>query len=449
MAVGDYDLVVIGDGAKARAIALKAARLKARVALVTSGNPSNWVLDKDQLDRIISQVNLQNNSLSEILESMRTQNDLGEDLEFLQSVGVDVVIGKGNFYDYQTLIVDIFNSSSGYSKTDYSKNTRKLRSRQFVIARDPSQDMRSPMRKIVGLNEIEYLTYNSLFNLLATNSESLISLTLLGGNALNCAIAQMLNNLGIKIRILAESHILPEFDLDSARILQTHLELQGIEILTGYIVTGISDREIWVNTATGTSRLDRQKHILIPTFIDDFDLNFSKAGIDVRDGEIRRNSKLQTTNPHIYICSHIRDIDVILKNCLFLPIAKIEPCLQSYICLTKPVVASMGLTEIDARLRYGRDLYMLQSFRQKHEQSNDLEFYKVLYRGNGEIVGAHFIGDRARELLSSMAIIMQNKIKLSNINSIEGGLILEICQEISTSILIKNWRSPWYKLFRW
>jgi pyruvate/2-oxoglutarate dehydrogenase complex dihydrolipoamide dehydrogenase (E3) component len=304
----------------------------------------------------------------------------------------------------------------------------------------------------VGLNEIEYLTYDSLFDLLRKSRGksglgSLSSLTMVGGNSLNCAIAQLLNRLGVKVQILAESRILPEFDLDIARILQAHLEIQGIEILTGSIVTAVSDQKIWVNAASGIRTLAMNGHILVPTFSYGKDLNFSGAGIKVNDDEILINSKLQTTNPQIYLCRNFQDIDIILKNSLFLPISTSKSLLPSHVSLTTPEIASIGLTEIEARLRYGKDLYILQT------PIHDFEFYKVLYRGNGEIVGAHFIGDRSEELLESMAIMMNQKLKVFALKGIEGGVITAICQEISTTILIKNlarnWKSFWFKLFIW
>jgi pyruvate/2-oxoglutarate dehydrogenase complex dihydrolipoamide dehydrogenase (E3) component len=113
--------------------------------------------------------------------------------------------------------------------------------------------------------------------------------------------------------------------------------------------------------------------------------------------------------------------------------------------LTTPVGASIGLTEIEARLVYGKDLYVLQSF----EATHNLEFYKVLYRHNGEIVGAHFIGELAQELIASVAIIMGQNLKVLALRGIEGTVINEICQEISTCILSRNRNSAWFKLFSW
>jgi pyruvate/2-oxoglutarate dehydrogenase complex dihydrolipoamide dehydrogenase (E3) component len=435
MTIGDYNLVVIGHGARAKAIALKAARLKARVAFVTSAN----LWDRSRIEQIISQVNSVPESLFQALKSWQPLENLGEDLEFLQSFGVDVILGNGEFSDRQTFTID--SSIGDLSSPENLKRSRKIKSRRFVIVRDITR----PVRRIMGLNEVDYLTYDSLFNLLETSTESLANLTMVGGNALNCAIAQLLNNLGVKVQILTENRLLPEFDLDGGRILQAHLELQGIKILTGCIVTAVSDRNIWVNMRSGTETMAVDGKILISAFSNAPDLNFSKAGVRVRDGEIIVNSKLQTSNPRIYLYSQAQDIDIILKNSLFLPIASTKLLAPTDICLTSPVVASIGLSEIDARLLFGQDLYVVQSY----AQSDDLGFYKVLYRGNGEIVGSHFVGDRAQELLTSMAIIMNQKLKVFDLKGLASGVIYELCQEISTNILVKNQRSLWFKLFNW
>jgi len=443
MAIGDYDLVVIGHGARAKAIALKASRLKARVAFVTS-EVFGDLWDCDRVEQIISLVDSTPDSLFSALGSLQ------EDMELLQSSGVDVIIGSGQFSDRQTFTVDLSTINSSNSK-NLSKNlkgqSRKLKSRRFVIVRD----VIPPVRRIMGLNEVDYFTYDALFNLLKNLAEasslnfladSISSLILVCGNALNCAIAQLLNYLGVKVQILAESRILPEFDLDSARIIQTHLELQGIKIWTSCIVTAVSEQKIWLSGRTET--IANEGKILISAFSNAHDLNFAQGGIRVKDGEIIVNSKLQTTNSHIYLCRCSSDIDVILKNSLFLPIAAPKLLTSAHICLTSPVVASIGLSEIDARLGFGQDLSVVQGYTYA-----DLQFYKVLYRGDGEILGAHFVGNHAQDLLAAIAIIMNQKLKVFDLKGLESGVIYELCQEISTNILIRKQRSLWFKLFKW
>ncbi|AFY74433.1 pyruvate/2-oxoglutarate dehydrogenase complex, dihydrolipoamide dehydrogenase component [Synechococcus sp. PCC 7502] len=438
MPLGDYDLVVIGDGKKAGAIALKAAKIGARVALATS---LRW--DLDQLEQVVRRFQLCTHSLKsldqleqidQILESLLFAQK--EQIEFLQTCGVDVILGKVQFSDRRTIIIQ------SLTQVDQNHNpiNRKLTSRRFVIV----QDSILQRHRILGLDQISYLTYDSLFKLLPTGRLS--SIAILAEDALGCAIAQILHKLGIKVRIITAGSILPEFDLDIARILQAHLEIQGIEIYTGTIVTAISDQKIWITTSLGTHALDRDGDILLPSSAHIPDLNLTAAGIQTyqgaNQGEILITSKLQTTNPNIYLCHQLNDIDIILKNALFWKIFALKPSIPAQISYTQPQLASIGLSELAARLQYGKNVYVWQ----RYSQSDGGEFYKVLYRDNGEIVGAHFMEAYAQELLASVAIMIHKKIKVTDVANLPNGAIAELCQEISTEIWARNWKSLWFRL---
>jgi pyruvate/2-oxoglutarate dehydrogenase complex dihydrolipoamide dehydrogenase (E3) component len=462
--MASYDLVIVGYGAEARAIARKAARLGARVAIVTGLVGFDMSLNgcrRSQVENLVSLLSPVNRGGGEFkdldfsLNSLLDSLEPWEELEFLQTCGVDVIRGVGKFSDRHTFTISHPVSDP---VEDSQINTLKnvCKARNFVIVRDGMvSDSAPPNRQILGLNDTQHFTYSFIFDLLKT--PNLTSVTLIGSDALGCAIAQLLHHLGIKVQILVQNRLLPEFDIDIARIVQTTLELQGIEILTGYLVTAVSDGKIWVNTGAEPQTLTRTlaiaQHILIPSLISgfaenfdlNFDLNFLDAGIKVKDGEILLNSKLQTTNPHIYVCSQFQDIDVILKNCLFWAIATTKSYPTIHKTLTIPNAASIGFTEIAARLRYGKDLNVIQS----HEAN--LGFYKILWHSrehSPEIVGAHFVGDRSHELITAIALLMGRKLKSADLRGIEG-IVRELCQEILDVNLVKNWKSLWYKLFNW
>jgi pyruvate/2-oxoglutarate dehydrogenase complex dihydrolipoamide dehydrogenase (E3) component len=478
--MASYDLVIVGYGAEVRAIARKAARVGARVAIVTGLVGFDMRLNgcrRSQVENLVSLLSSVNRgggefkdldfSLDSFLDSILDFLEPWEELEFLQTCGVDVIRGVGKFSDRHTFTIShpvsdpvedsqINTPKNSLGNTSETTLKNVCKARNFVIVRDGMvSDSAPPNRQILGLNDTQHFTYSFIFDLLKT--PNLTSVTLIGSDALGCAIAQLLHHLGIKVQILAQNRLLPELDIDIARIVQTTLELQGIEILTGYLVTAVSDGKIWVNTGAETKTLTRTyaiaQHILIPSLISgfgenfdlNFDLNFLDAGIKVKDGEILLNSKLQTTNPHIYVCSQFQDIDVILKNCLFWAIATTKSYPTTHKTLTVPRAASVGLTEITARLRYGKDLNVIQS----HEPN--LGFYKILWHNQGhsqEIVGAHFVGDRDFEHLTAIAILMGKKLKPDDLRGVQG-IVGELCQEILDVNLVKNWKSFWYKLFEW
>lgn len=93
-------------------------------------------------------------------------------------------------------------------------------------------------------------------------------------------------------------------------------------------------------------------------------MKLGKSGIEV-------NSKLQTTNPRIYACgdviggyqfTHVASYqaNVVLKNALFLPVFKADYRVIPWAIFTDPELARVGLTEQEARERYGNDINVVK-----------------------------------------------------------------------------------------
>jgi hypothetical protein len=65
-----------------------------------------------------------------------------------------------------------------------------------------------------------------------------------------------------------------------------------------------------------------------------------------------------------------------------------------------------------ARLRYGKDLYVLQ------HHSEDGSTCKLLCRCNGEIVGADVLGDSAVAVMEAVAIAMHGRLKIQQMSTL-------------------------------
>jgi len=431
----DYDLVVIGDGANARELAGRASGLKARVALVTEAQ----VWDRDRITQIISQIqdlssdNATVNPLNLIAQVINSQ-PIEEDLELLQVWGVDVILGRGEFSDRHTF------------KVQNKVNNRVLTSRRFVIV--------AP----IGVSQVhEYtetgteITFESYLREVCDRGSVPSSLIVMGGEAISCAIAQILNYLHIKITLVtAASHILAEVDVEVARILQAKLESEGIVIFTSSEVQR-EQNQISVNSTVAGEKFSQVldiNQILIPDRPEPLaPLHLSKAGVKLsQNQQIRVNSKLQSSNPRIYICRDRRDLDPILANALFL--ARTSPKLiPTQICYTRPPVAHIGLTEIAARLQYGKDLYVLS------HNFEDGGICKLLCRSNGTLIGAHIIGSKAPELIETVAIAINAGLKIPQLAQYSDRLIAHMAQQFDfvklgrdRQLRLQSW-FEWLRLF--
>ncbi len=386
----DYDLVVIGMSAHAHKLVSLAALRDARVA---------WILDHrdlylniDQVDQVLQVLknkicdrpkSERSQLFAQQLSSIRDHFCQAEILEILQKNGVDVIVGackfQGKVQDSHILEV----SEISLPERSRAFSQRSLSSRAYAIA----HDMPTPLRKIFGLAEHNYLTANQLLNL----EDLPKSIVVLGDDAHACAIAQFLNFVGVHTRLITHrNHILPNVDVAIARTLQAQLESEGIEVYTNTQTTAVSQIEhgrtrIWLDNQT----IDCDR-LLIPLAPREFDFPRDR---------------------YIYQCQGDRDIAKIIRQTLSndfwrsAPIPKFPAMVN---VLTTPPVAQVGMTELSAKQKYGQVLYIWES-------SAENSLCIIICDRKGQILGASMFGDRAKLVIAAIAIAMQGKVKIQNI----------------------------------
>nr|WP_263012954.1 hypothetical protein [Ancylothrix sp. D3o] len=88
---------------------------------------------------------------------------------------------------------------------------------------------------------------------------------------------------------------------------------------------------------------------------------------------------------------------------------------------TQPELASVGMTEAEARDCYGDQVCVLkQEFAgvdRAVAESHKEGFVKIITRHNGEILGAHLVGTRAGELIHEVVLAMSYKLKVSALSN--------------------------------
>src|SRR6185503_13324497 len=124
-----------------------------------------------------------------------------------RSLGVDVFLGEAAFVDRRTVEV------AG----------ARLKFKKAVIATG-SRAARPP---IEGLEEVGYLTNETVFNLTARPRRLLV----IGGGPLGCELAQAFSRLGCAVTIAShEPYFLPGEERDAAEILAHALRRDGIDV---------------------------------------------------------------------------------------------------------------------------------------------------------------------------------------------------------------------------
>ncbi len=441
----DYNLIIIGNTPAGIQSAVSAALQKARVALVTqyiSASTAPELVQHHRLvemARVVEQLQrsrqlplwktgvaptlaptsapisaidweLVQEWTAAILQNVQT----GRSLTMLASLGVDVINASGEFCR---------KPSPGFLA-----DGRLLQAKAYLL----TMGSRPVIPAIEGLQTTGFLTIAACLEKLQYFDAS-HRMVILGGDWEAISLAQSLVRLGIATTLILPSELVPEADPEVSGLIQAQLEAEGVDVITHTSVTQV--REIagkkWLQVGNQALEVDE---IIVATgqLPDGESLNLEAVGAKSRVG-IAANQKLQALNPKIYACpgqvgnqclTHVAQYEaaIALKNALFFPTTSATYQGIPFTLATDPEVAWIGLTEPEARQRYGKKVFVLRrslTTLPLAQIRNDLTgLCKLIVNRNGKIVGAHLVGNSARELIGIIALAMQQNLPIHALRSL-------------------------------
>ncbi len=481
----DYDVVIIGGTITGIYAAITAAKLQGRVALIqpslteinTTNSPIVGNTQGFNHNKIISQIanfveQIHHKQQFGIYQGSDDSGEISVKFEeakkyadyvvnnqlakyepaILATLGIDVIFGEGKFVDRPNLAFVV--------------KGRHLRSRKYLLA-TPSQP-RIP--EIPGLTNTGFITTQKIEKL----SKLPETLVVIGGDPSGIEIAQSFSRLGTQVTIVVKSsHILGKEDSEAAFLVQAQLEAEGIRILTKTEVSQVRKIEDKKWILVGNEAIETDEIILAagnkPNLAN---LNLEAVGVKFNNHKLFLNKKLQTTNYRIYGCGdliggysfpHIANYEaqIAIKNILYLPIFSVNYSSIPWAIFSEPQLARVGLTEQQARQRYGENVLVCrQNFKNIDRAqifNKTTGFCKIVGHRNGKILGVSIVGNQASEIIHIMALAIRQRIKIEAIAELPHILptISEINPQTATEWLrqkrennqiVKDWLE---NLFHW
>ncbi|WP_119066546.1 dihydrolipoyl dehydrogenase family protein [Rubrobacter indicoceani] len=429
-----YDLVVIGGGTAGLVSAAGGASLGARVALVEYDRlggdclfygcvPTKTLVKSAHVAKTVrtstdfgvksSPPEIDFPAVMARMRGVIEQAGEADDPGRFRDLGVDVRLGeRASFVSSDTVMV----------------GGARLRSRSFIIATGSE----ASVPPVDGLDKAGYLTNVEVLQL----EELPGSLTVLGSGPIGCEFAQIFARFGVAVTIVSDAAPLPKEDPEVGRLIKAVLEADGVTVHEGFLADSVSvesgEKVLVAKNRLGREITIRSEEILVATGRSPVTgtLALENAGVRVGKSGITVDEYLRTTADNIYAAGDVTGMlpfthaaefqaKTALRNALFPVRSRIDYSAVPWTTFTAPEVARVGLTENEAREKYGDVKVWRKDFSGVDRAMADGEtvgFEKIVCRKNGEILGAHIVGPDAGNIVHELVLAMRKGIKVGDIS---------------------------------
>jgi pyruvate/2-oxoglutarate dehydrogenase complex dihydrolipoamide dehydrogenase (E3) component len=419
-----YDLVVLGGGTAGLIASVYAARVGARVALVEQAEqpggdclftgcvPSKSLIASAQRAhdmRRAAELGLEPSEpkvdLARVMERVQEvirRAGVRDTAEHLESHGVEVIRAFGRF--------------AGPGVLD--AGARELRYRSAIIA----TGSRPAVPPIPGLDRADFLTNETVFDL----RELPPRLTVLGGGPVGCELGQAFARLGSRVEIVeATSSLLPAEDREAGRMIADTLAGEDVALRLGAPVDRVQPGTDGGGVLVAGDRRIEYERLLValgrrPAGVD---IGLEKVGVELDGrGFVKVDARLRTTGDHIWAAgdavgrlyfTHVAGHQGLtaMANALFGARRGFDYSQVPRVTFTSPEVASIGLSEEDARERLGRDPLVLRHDYAESDRAltagTARGFAKLVTGRRGRLLGATVVAPAAGETIAELAALVR------------------------------------------
>lgn len=264
------------------------------------------------------------------------------------------------------------------------------------------------------------------------------SVAIIGGGAIGCEFAYVLNRFGVKVTLFeAANQLLPQSDADVAAGLARSLEVQGIEIKLNSQLKAVhrspSRLVVEFSARDKTETIEVEKILLaIGRRPNSESLGLDIAGVNVTErGHIQTGDFYATTAPGIYAIGDVTEgpalAHVASKAAAIVVdhisghggLARIDPVAIPSAVYCEPQVAGFGLTEqqcVDGKLVFVKSVFPYVGVGKAVTIRHTDGFVKILAdKQTGEILGAHLLGEGATELIHELLLAKSGELLVDDI----------------------------------
>ena len=439
----DQNLVVIGAGAAGLVTSYIASVLRAKVTLVESHKmggdclnygcvPSKALIksarvahdmahaDVYGLEPYVSKFSFKH--VMERVQQVIRAVEPHDSVERYTQLGVNVVQGYATIVDPWTVEI-----------TQPNGTKQRLTTKSIVIAAGAQPFIPS----LAGLEEVGYLTSDTLWDEFSKRDEIPSRIVVLGGGPIGCELSQAFARLGAEVfQLEMGERIMPREDEDVSSYAKTKLQADGVQVLTEH-------KALRCELIEGSKRIvveyqGQQKIIEFDALIVAVGRSARLTGYGLEqlgietERTVVTNDYLETIYPNIFAAGDVAGpyqfthtaahqawyaaVNALMGN---LKKFKVDYRIIPWVTFIDPEVARVGLNEQDAKaqgIAYEVTSYAIDDLDRAITDSNNYGWVKVLTVPNKDkILGVTIVGAQAGELLAEYVLAMKHGLGLNKI----------------------------------
>jgi dihydrolipoamide dehydrogenase len=431
------NVIIIGSGVAGYVAAIRAAQLGASVTLIEKADtlggtclnrgciPTKALLKAagvltlakraDTFGVHIDKVSLDFPSVMKWKDATVNRLIKGVD-SLMRKNKITVVKGTASLIDPKTVIV--------------LESKEKIRGDSILIATG-SKPLKIPIK---GIDEPGVMTSDDALTMERLPQSMLV----IGGGVVGLEFAQIFCRMGAKVTVVEMMpQILPIEDAEVASALERALKKEGVEVVTGAKVVSIAikqgDKKVSFTTKEGNTeeRIVASVLVAVGRGPNTEELGLEKLGVKVDKGRIAVNEKMETNIPGIYaagdvvgkmMLAHVamEEGKCAAENMMGLT-SKVDYRAVPRCTYTSPEVASVGLSEAEAKKRYpdvkvGKFPFIASGRALTINETEGMVKF-VVEAKYGEILGVHILGPEASELIAEAVLAMRMETTYQDIGS--------------------------------
>ncbi len=441
---GVYNMVAIGAGAAGLVTAAGSAGVGAKVAIIErhlmGGDCLNYgcVPSKALLRAAKAIYEAKNGTALGLVIDGSVRCDFPKVMERMRQIRASIA-KNDSVARFQSLGVDVFLGAARFT----SANTVEVNGQTLQFARACiATGGRAAVPQIAGLEQVDFLTNESLFNLTTLPPRFAV----LGTGAIGCEIAQAFARFGSKVSLLGRSgSVMTREDEDARAVIGAQLASENVDLLLHCAVLHASQaggRGTPITLQCEVGEAKRAVTLEVDALLvatgrkaNVEGLNLERAGVKYdRARGVIVNDFLQTSNPTIYACgdvvanafqfTHMADAmaRIVIRNALFFGKSTLSSLVVPWCTYTSPEVAHVGLYERDLRERGIEFTTFRSEFHDVDRAICDSAthgFVKILCaKGTDKIVGCTIVADHAGDIISEVTSAMVANTGLASLATV-------------------------------